>query len=991
MNIQLTGLTDERVHQCHFLIKQESSELADAFKSTAAHTEELSNFVTREMDSVRKDIFYWKNLTHSGAAVSHFAQLYVQFYRRVRHKSTFISLMKTDEIERHLVVLRYRYNHLAKMMGRVYEASTYLKIVYLDLIRRSQQNIDDGICDNIEPFDANSSCTNLTRKLVVKCLTTLYETFHFNEDNDDSREENVLKFTRRNSLQLIISTLDHVHSPRTHSRAHSLDPSPSASANVSLRESVRNSRDEDHGIAHANRGPPPPPQSSPVRFADDSFDSLYDELRELLEKIETLVITMRRGDKRYPLGVTDLKTRRPVTSELYWFPRLVVAASAIYAGSITFRMYRSGALQQMLKEAYRGMQIAMVDHVLDPCENLLRQIFETMDRREDQIVTLEDLSRSREMLDRMVRDAYKSEHGNTSEPTTDVIMDELMKKYEQGLRNPVTEMVFGNLTAIMLIQMQKLKVHTESAMFVMDKVLASNQLTMAGTAAMPALLFMGLLVYATSRAFHPSARKPISDVTTAMRLAMMDVERYLAEIYGARPPPMTRVLQEMDLGASPHAPRKISTHYSGGAAPNAAAGWGTQAQAQARRNHRGTMIGSRHEMKRIFAPRKQSESSFGTIFMNALSKGGLGLGLGLSKGGIMGSLSLMNTARESVDGTCIGATETDADNVTFVSQPKISFGKEEEKDCDDDIETGSTVIKDSLKLYNKPPALDEGMDGDDGAASSGSDYGYDEDLGDEMRGVRASNGRLGGESAVSAGAAGAGSGAMVPAPAHTNSRPPLQASRSPTLSGSSGRSAGRSVGRLEAISIPPIVTMGAGLTPIGSVPTICAASPSAMGPPRGRPAPPAYLAGESNAPTEEARSYWEKDAAGLNDAFFTGSLDSYEAVHEGNHSAKADPANYPSASSSYDYAQTAHSHTNGHGQQYNRGGDGGGGGGGGEITVERRVQMLAARGLLCFHLRKVRYGLEALYAHSYWDRSKSYGKHVQFISIIRKSESSHLY
>ena len=39
--------------------------------------------------------------------------------------------------------------------------------------------------------------------------------------------------------------------------------------------------------------------------------------------------------------------------------------------------------------------------------------------------------------------------------------------------------------------MQKLKVHTEAAMLKMDKVLASNQLTMAGTAAMPGLALAG--------------------------------------------------------------------------------------------------------------------------------------------------------------------------------------------------------------------------------------------------------------------------------------------------------------------------------------------------------------------------------------------------------------------------------------------------------------------------------------------------------------------
>eukprot|EP01035_Chromulina_nebulosa_P019779 gene19779-25718_t len=65
-------------------------------------------------------------------------------------------------------------------------------------------------------------------------------------------------------------------------------------------------------------------------------------------------------------------------------------------------------------------------------------------------------------------------------------MEALMKSYESALPNPIFNILCGNLMTAMLIQMQKLKVHTEAAMLKMDKVLASNQLTMAGTAAMPA-------------------------------------------------------------------------------------------------------------------------------------------------------------------------------------------------------------------------------------------------------------------------------------------------------------------------------------------------------------------------------------------------------------------------------------------------------------------------------------------------------------------------
>lgn len=41
--------------------------------------------------------------------------------------------------------------------------------------------------------------------------------------------------------------------------------------------------------------------------------------------------------------------------------------------------------------------------------------------------------------------------------------------------------------------MQKLKVHTEGAMLTMDQILASNELTIAATAALPAVCLFGKL------------------------------------------------------------------------------------------------------------------------------------------------------------------------------------------------------------------------------------------------------------------------------------------------------------------------------------------------------------------------------------------------------------------------------------------------------------------------------------------------------------------
>jgi hypothetical protein len=44
------------------------------------------------------------------------------------------------------------------------------------------------------------------------------------------------------------------------------------------------------------------------------------------------------------------------------------------------------------------------------------------------------------------------------------VMDGLMVRYEEEMKNPIQGFLFGSLMTSMLIQMQKLKVHTEAAM-----------------------------------------------------------------------------------------------------------------------------------------------------------------------------------------------------------------------------------------------------------------------------------------------------------------------------------------------------------------------------------------------------------------------------------------------------------------------------------------------------------------------------------------------
>lgn len=112
-------------------------------------------------------------------------------------------------------------------------------------------------------------------------------------------------------------------------------------------------------------------------------------------------------------------------------------------------------------------------------------------------------------------------------------MDSLMNRYIQEIESPLKGVLFGSVVTAALIQMQKIKVMTEAAMMRMDQVLASNQLTMAGTAAMPALMLISGAAFMTKRLFSSSPPSH-GEKTLRLRLALTNVERSLQAVYSVR-------------------------------------------------------------------------------------------------------------------------------------------------------------------------------------------------------------------------------------------------------------------------------------------------------------------------------------------------------------------------------------------------------------------------------------------------------------------------
>lgn len=88
----------------------------------------------------------------------------------------------------------------------------------------------------------------------------------------------------------------------------------------------------------------------------------------------------------------------------------------------------------------------------------------------------------------------------------------------------------GTLMSAALIQMQKVKVMTEAAMVRLDQTLASNQLTMAGTAALPAFTLMAIAAISVRKIFAMNPPNTAAK-TLRLRLLLTDVERSLQEVY----------------------------------------------------------------------------------------------------------------------------------------------------------------------------------------------------------------------------------------------------------------------------------------------------------------------------------------------------------------------------------------------------------------------------------------------------------------------------
>lgn len=274
-------------------------------------------------------------------------------------------------------------------------------------------------------------------------------------------------------------------------------------------------------------------------FGMREVTTVHDALQEAHAVCEHLL-------KTNPLVSIPRWMLMPTPLQQHWIRYTCVAIAAIGAGQFVIKhsaLNGSDDLENWAKASLQAVQAAWKTHIVEPLENLQGELFNTF-RARPSIVSLEEYEADRDSLKRMLQ-SFKTDVQTKSKIPSELKvavdnpdnlegLEVMMHCYESELKRPIKNLVAGDLMRSLLIQVQQMKVNTESAMLEIDQILKANELSISLVAAVPAFLIGGAGLYAVGRVLTPSPPDPRREANQS-RLAMVDVERSLEFLVGEQP------------------------------------------------------------------------------------------------------------------------------------------------------------------------------------------------------------------------------------------------------------------------------------------------------------------------------------------------------------------------------------------------------------------------------------------------------------------------
>ncbi|KAM5571694.1 protein DGS1, mitochondrial [Rosa sericea] len=199
------------------------------------------------------------------------------------------------------------------------------------------------------------------------------------------------------------------------------------------------------------------------------------------------------------------KHRKPRRVTRYWI-RYTCGAVGLTVCSVWLirhsRLSGSHDIDNWVQEAKDSTVSFLRDHVEQPLLSIRDELFETFRQRHKGMMELEEVQLTSNSLHRMLLAFSEQTKGQKfPENASDQKMLEIvMARYEKELEHPIHNLVNGELARALLIQVQKLKLDTETAMLELNQILRANEINFAILAALPAF-FLSLILLMLVRAW----------------------------------------------------------------------------------------------------------------------------------------------------------------------------------------------------------------------------------------------------------------------------------------------------------------------------------------------------------------------------------------------------------------------------------------------------------------------------------------------------------
>ncbi|KAG1470962.1 hypothetical protein G6F56_002391 [Rhizopus delemar] len=221
---------------------------------------------------------------------------------------------------------------------------------------------------------------------------------------------------------------------------------------------------------------------------------------------------------------------KPSVLTRYWIPAVV----SWFAGqwTLSYLLKRKHDIIQFTQELGSTVHDFLIHWVWDP----VRKVWETI-RLKDQrlgLLSKQGLQSDLASLERMVvgfaKENMQLSENDLAQLAVDIREGDIsvvLKEYEKEIKNPLKNVILGDLLQAILIQVQKTKVDVDLAMSALDKLLKSNELNFAFLAVAPSMLLTWASASWFKNAVQGKTKQRVTKAGLPIRETLRRIERQL--------------------------------------------------------------------------------------------------------------------------------------------------------------------------------------------------------------------------------------------------------------------------------------------------------------------------------------------------------------------------------------------------------------------------------------------------------------------------------